>query len=223
MNVEIQAVIDGDSEGCIVCGDCLEIIADMPDGCVDCVVTDPPYNVGKAEWDNIDDYGQWCKQWYGNCKKTCKHNILVFTGNDNYFYWIQYIDKPAELIIWYRSNSMVRNRYMYSWRKIEPIFFYENKRNIKTFHDYFDVPIGIQSDTGGHPTPKSLKLFLMLLSDFSFESDIVFDPFCGSGTTCVAAKKLGRRWIGIEISERYCEIARNRLRNTERPLFTEQR
>jgi len=54
----------------------------------------------------------------------------------------------------------------------------------------------------------------------SWTDGIVFDPFCGSGTTCVAAKKLGRRYIGIELSEKYCRIARNRVQNTERPLFT---
>ena len=45
MNPEIEKVLNGESDGCIVCGDCLEVMADMPDGCVDAVVTDPPYGV----------------------------------------------------------------------------------------------------------------------------------------------------------------------------------
>jgi DNA modification methylase len=53
----------------------------------------------------------------------------------------------------------------------------------------------------------------------SNETDLILDPFLGSGTTAVACKRLNRRFIGIEISEKYCEIAKNRLQNEARPLF----
>jgi DNA modification methylase len=52
-------------------------------------------------------------------------------------------------------------------------------------------------------------------SDSSSSSDIILDPFAGSGTTCVAAKQMGRRFIGFEISQEYCAIARKRLRQEE--------
>jgi len=69
---------------------------------------------------------------------------------------------------------------------------------------------------------------------FTQPSDLVLDPFCGSGTTCVAAKKLGRRYLGIDISEEYCQVARDRLeavdtgvpvkekKNGQIPLFGEK-
>lgn len=63
----------------------------------------------------------------------------------------------------------------------------------------------------GHPTQKPLKLFESFVQDFTDPGDLILDPFCGSGTTLVAAKNLGRRAIGIEISEKYCEIASKRL------------
>jgi len=53
-------------------------------------------------------------------------------------------------------------------------------------------------------------------------ASIILDPYCGSGTTCVAAKKLGRRWIGIEIDEKYAAIARARIASTPKPLFVEE-
>lgn len=70
-----------------------------------------------------------------------------------------------------------------------------------------------------HPSPKPLCLMEWLVGELSNTSDIIFDPFCGSGTTCVAAKKLGRRWIGIDIEPKYVDIAKSRVQNTERPLF----
>jgi site-specific DNA-methyltransferase (adenine-specific) len=62
-----------------------------------------------------------------------------------------------------------------------------------------------------HPNEKPLELVTMFLALHSFPGDLVLDPFMGSGTTLRAAKDLGRRAIGIEIEERYCEIAAKRL------------
>ncbi|KKN75619.1 hypothetical protein LCGC14_0378570 [marine sediment metagenome] len=77
------------------------------------------------------------------------------------------------------------------------------------------VPSSVQyfnTETGGsHPTRKPLALFKYLTLTYSNEGETVLDPFMGSGTTLKAAKDLGRKAIGIEIEERYCEIAANRL------------
>ena len=73
-----------------------------------------------------------------------------------------------------------------------------------------------QADTGEeyvHPTQKSLALMRWCLSlRWTREYELILDPFCGSGTTCVAAKELGRKYIGIEVSDQYCQIARERLK-----------
>jgi DNA modification methylase len=65
----------------------------------------------------------------------------------------------------------------------------------------------------GHPAmfPEEIPRRLMKL--FTYRSDVILDPFCGVGTTCLVAKKLGRKYIGIDISEKYCEIAERRIRN----------
>lgn len=63
-----------------------------------------------------------------------------------------------------------------------------------------------------HPTEKPLKLMQMLVSDFTIKDELIVDPFMGSGTTLLAAKNLGRKAIGIEINEKYCEIAAKKLR-----------
>jgi DNA modification methylase len=72
-----------------------------------------------------------------------------------------------------------------------------------------------------HKSPKPEWLMLRLVSDFTDETETVLDPFIGSGTTLVAAKRLGRKAIGIEIEERYCEIAAKRLAQGALDLFGE--
>lgn len=70
----------------------------------------------------------------------------------------------------------------------------------------------INSEKGLHPTQKPVALMAYLANTYSNQGDIILDPFLGSGTTAVAAKQLGRNYIGIEISEKYCKIANDRLR-----------
>ena len=69
-----------------------------------------------------------------------------------------------------------------------------------------------------HPTVKPLKLMSYLVVLGSRESDVVLDPFLGSGTTAIACRMLNRNYIGIEISEEYCKIAEARLKNIPPPL-----
>lgn len=69
------------------------------------------------------------------------------------------------------------------------------------------------NDHGKHPTQKPISLMEALIKLTTQEGQVVFDPFCGSGSTLVAAKKLKREYIGIELSEEFCIIARERLEN----------
>jgi len=64
---------------------------------------------------------------------------------------------------------------------------------------------------GAHPTEKPIELYCSFIELFTDAGDLILDPFMGSGTTLVAAKQLGRKAIGIEIEERYCEVAVKRL------------
>lgn len=73
-----------------------------------------------------------------------------------------------------------------------------------------------------HPTEKPIELMSRFIEWHSQEDDIVLDPFCGSGTTCVAAKMLGRNYIGIDISEKYCQIARDRLEAVEKGITLQE-
>ena len=80
------------------------------------------------------------------------------------------------------------------------------------FWDDITIPFWSMAENTDHPTQKPEKLYAKLVLASSREGDLVFDPFMGSGTACVVAKKLGRRYLGIEIEREYCLWAAARLR-----------
>ena len=84
------------------------------------------------------------------------------------------------------------------------------------FWDDITVPYWSMSENTEHPTQKPEKLIAKLILASSEKGALVFDPFLGSGTTAVVAKKLGRRYCGIEINEDYCFLALKRLSRAER-------
>ena len=94
----------------------------------------------------------------------------------------------------------------------QPILFYGNAANageqLKPLHRLMMNA----APKNGHPCPKPIEAWRWLVGKASREDETILDPFMGSGTTLVAAKLDGRRAVGIEIEERYCEIAANRLR-----------
>ena len=83
----------------------------------------------------------------------------------------------------------------------------------------FKFPICGGNERKKHPTQKPLGLVVELLRRHSFENDIVLDPFMGSGTTAVAAKRLKRNFIGIEISSDYSKIAEARIKTIPQTLL----
>lgn len=85
-------------------------------------------------------------------------------------------------------------------------------------HAYYEF--GVERLGRYHPTQKPEGVMAALVNDFSEPSETILDPFMGSGTTLVAAKRLGRKAVGIEREERYCEIAARRL--AQESLFTDQ-
>ena len=79
------------------------------------------------------------------------------------------------------------------------------------FWDDISVPFWSMPENTDHPTQKPEKLYAKLILASSKPGDVVFDPFLGSGTTSVVAKKIGRHWCGVELSEEYCLLAEKRL------------
>lgn len=177
-------------------GDCREVIeALLPE--VDAVLTDPPYGVGKAAWDGrIPDV-----TWIDVVLELAP--VVAFTSGIKEMYAYP---APSWVMAWARSGSTQTNGLggINNW---EPILVY-GRHTLP--NDLIQMAHTPQPDAAGHPTPKPLRLYSKLVAAFSKPGDTILDPFMGSGTTLVAAKSLGRKAIGIEIEERYCEIAAQR-------------
>ena len=205
---EIDAVLAGESDGCIVQGDCLEVMAEIPK--VGLVLTDPPYGVALdgSPWDkSIPLPHDWLYPLFGRAT-----TILITPGNGNQSVY----PKPKWTVGWFRPGSVQHALAARCFSHWEPVLLYGENRFA---FDAKQFSANTGAGNSGHPCAKPLAVFQWLL-DASKTEGVVLDPFCGSGTTCEAAKRLGRRYIGTDISKRYCEIARNRIRDTEKPLFT---
>jgi site-specific DNA-methyltransferase (adenine-specific) len=105
-----------------------------------------------------------------------------------------------------KEYEYLRKEYEYLRKEYEDLRFIFN--NQKTHHSVWNYDIESKK---GHITPKPLELLKNILLHSSKETSIVLDPFMGSGTTAVACKQLGRKFVGFEISEEYCKIIEKRL------------
>lgn len=181
---------------------------DVPNGCA--VVTDPPYGIGFKydEHDDRDRGDYWPQMQETIDVLTAYHSPVVFThrvaalkhlvGWD----WVGVWHKPMAM------SGLIQLPVMPHW---EPVFMYgiTGRKDLPRGFDVFTHRSEYADN--GHPAPKPLPLFSELVQRFVPDGRTVLDPFLGSGTTLVAAKALGVRAIGIEKSEKYCEIAARRL------------
>lgn len=122
-----------------------------------------------------------------------------------------------DLLIWLKTNPMPLYNRHYLPDK-EYIVFITDKQvgpmipNFNAARTVFQYPINLRDKRKwGHPTIKPLPIIERLVENSSKEGDIVLDPFMGSGTTAVAAKSLGRHWLGFETNPDYCRVAEERL------------
>ena len=135
--------------------------------------------------------------------------VLLTCGQTN----ISYYPKPKWILAWVNNAGTGRNPWGFTcW---QPILAYgKDPYQAKGIGARPDIIVhNERSPDFDHPCPKPVDFWKKLLLKGSLEeNEIIFDPFLGSGTTAVVAKQLGRNYIGIEISEKYCKIADERLR-----------
>ena len=228
----------------IICGDCLEIMKDWPDNCVDLVLTDPPYEflskspVGggimtkenSKQLERIDKmFGMSYEpsKYLALCKQICRpFNGYFFTNKTLLTAYIKFAEENNykwDILIWNKTSVIPLNNNHYLIDKEYIVFIKEVGAIFNSdlgYRHYFTVKRKpTETKRTGHPAEKPLFLFPDLISISSNKGSVIFDGYCGSGTTCVAAKMLGRRYIGIDISEKYCEISRKRIKGIRPNIF----
>ena len=136
--------------------------------------------------------------------KNCAEDIWFFTVSDDYTFNVESVRLKRQVIAPYRQNGQPKD-----WQE-------EAGGNFRLTHPSnlwtdLTVPFWSMPENTDHPTQKPEKLLAKILLASSNEGDLVLDPFLGSGTTSVVAKKLGRDYAGVEIDEMYCCLAEKRL------------
>ena len=204
-------------------GDCREILPNLDP--VDLVLTDPPYGINGGRGSNSKqrsmgeyegafssdkDTPLYIQECVVPVIKDClklSAAVIITPGNKNFCLYPQ----PDSFgCIW---NPQGTGGQRWGWTDSQPIFYYGTSplQGIRLEPCSFHVKKNDDCDNG-HPCPKPYTLWKKILLKGLQDRQAVLDPFMGSGTTLRAAKDLGRKAIGIEIEEKYCEIAAKRLR-----------
>ena len=248
----------------VICADMFVVCPFIPEGSVDLMIVDPPYNLTKDYNGESflkkkpDEYEEYTRRWIEATKHVLKENGSLYVCCDwessliigrllgeyytvrNRITWQREKGRGARSNwknsmedIWFATNSdsytfnlddvKLRRRVVAPYREEgEPKDWKETENgkfrdtHPSNFWDDITVPFWSMAENTSHPAQKPEKLMAKLILASSDEGDLVFDPFAGSGTTCVAAKKLGRSFIGIEKDERYCIWAQQRLEIAEK-------
>ena len=193
-------------------GDCREILPHLPK--VDLVLTDPPYGINHASghgasWENTviaNDHSTEARDFVLDC---LKHVPALVFGT-----WK--MPRPSnarQVLIFDKGPAFGMGDLSFPWKNsFEEIYvigdgFKADRRDEGVLRGHFTA----FSEAAGrvHPNEKPISLLAYLISRHPAQT--ILDPFMGSGTTLRAAKDLGRKCIGVEIEERYCEIAVKRL------------
>jgi site-specific DNA-methyltransferase (adenine-specific) len=191
-------------------GDARDVLPMIESESVDLVLTDPPYGLNIAEWDAAvpydlpDRFPASTVVWFGSAPRFAADPSLFSTPPDRALIWA-----PSFTLSRTRANGLAyRWHPIYAWRL--------PKKHDGPTWDFLSTP----TECGNwwkHKCTKPLAL-MTKLAGFCPINGLILDPYMGSGTTLVAAKQLGRRAIGIEIEEKYAEIAAKRLQQAVLPL-----
>ena len=216
----------------IICGDCLEVLRDFEDNSVDLVLTDPPYGIGKmvsgtmskarlhkTQYDCFEDSEEYvrsvCVKAIERCLAISKRTIVTPGSR-----CLKYYPQWTSFGCFYMPSS--HGMQMWGGMDSQPIIYYGKPFDIgKRIHKCSYV-LAEQPSCKLHPCSKPLNAWALIIEKRSQEGDLILDPFCGSGTTCVAAKMLGRHYIGIDISSDYCQIARKRVEAAEKGITVKE-
>ncbi len=230
----------------IYCGDCLDLMKQIPDESIDLVVTSPPYNNwrNKRTQKNRHEYWNRTNIIYDNCDDKMTdvqyeenqinvlnelyriikpHGTICYNHKDRIFNFE--VKTPIEWIL----KSKLKYRQRITWDRCgmqayNPIRFYRTEEDIyilgkdskykwnKECAKYMSIwKILPSKNIDEHPATFPEELVKRCVLSFTNVGDVVLDPYNGIGTTTKISKELGRKFIGFDISEKYCNIAQKKI------------
>lgn len=217
-------------------GDCLDVLKSIPSESIDCIITSPPYNIGKMHSNHLqfgtyagndmkeNEYQEWQINVLNECYRVLKHNGSMFYNhkvrikNGLAIHPLQWVLKSKFMlkqeITWDMGKSANCDKIRF-FPFSERIYWLvkDNKTKINNINNLSDVircvPTSKRKDTGHIAVmPENISDILL---DSVLDCEIVLDPFLGSGTTGVSAVKHNMNFIGIELDTKYFEIAKERI------------
>ena len=231
----------GDRHPEVISGDCLTVLDELATtevgGQVRMVFADPPYFLGKADWDPkvpLEVAQAFHEEWLAGCRRLLHPDGTVWVSGT--YHRIHLVAHAAERlgmhllasVTWEKSNPPPSRFHRCFTHATETLLWI--RRSPKSRHRYNDacmrslndgrqmtthwriptVPAG-EKTCGRHPTQKPLAVLERCILSSTDPGDLVLDPFLGSGTTAVAAVRHGRRFIAIEQDPQYLQLAQERL------------
>ena len=216
-------------------GDCRDILPTLEPGSIDLVLTDPPYGVAYSTGHRQNVVRSSTRLAYDLAVAPLLNDTAELVApllNDTaHIYWfaaperldeqmgiVRSIGELVNVLVWDKGNCTAGDLDATYGQQWEAILFARKQRVALVGGRDRDILRYSRGSTVDylHPTQKPLDLLRYLIQ--RHKCDTIIDPFMGSGTTLRAAKDLGRKAIGIEIEERYCEIAAKRLQQAVLPM-----
>lgn len=197
----------------IIQADCISVLRRLKTKSVDLLLTDPPYGINiagrvqlgksrrqykRSSWDKAPP----AAEYFTEMLRVSKHQI-IWGGN----YFLDNLRPTRCMLVWYKKDGLPRNSFAdceIAWTSFDRTALVFNSRRCGFVRDSREPQYP-------HPTQKALDVMKWCVEEFSKKGDTILDPFLGTGTTGVAAKLLGRRFIGVERDRDYVAIARKRL------------
>ena len=218
-------------------GDCLEVLNKIPNESITCVITDPPYKIVQGGCTNK------AVRYSGTSHKELKEGTIFKNNNIKFSDWIPLLydkvkdgshvyvmcnDRNMREVLNIAHDSGFKLLNILTWKKTKhnPNRYYlKNSEFIVMFRKGKAVNINnmgtyqvLEVDNVKnkiHPSEKPVELMRILIENSSHENDVILDPFMGSGSVGVACVNANRKFIGIELDEKYFEMAKNRIENHE--------
>lgn len=221
----------------IYCANAYEAVKDIPDNSIDLVVIDPPYDIPHTTGGGMliekGIRGMFDDLVENDITNAFDFSILAeldrVMKKRNIYIWCNKLLVPKlfeyykgslfDIICWHKTNAMplCGSKYL---SDTEYCLYFHDTLKLNTTYDtaktHYEQPINlVDKQKFYHPTCKPVNILENLITNSSNEGDTVLDCFAGSGSTLVAAKNLGRNYLGFELEPKWVQVAHDRLNNID--------